>query len=75
MTSVGVSSYSELSDPIETLMEPWGVKIYKSLQPMPNSNPPTCLLPTHCVMKKNDIVMVHVGANSQVKTRMGVHVS
>ena len=75
VTSAGVSSDSELSDPIETLAEPWGVKLYRSLQPIPNSNPPTYLLPTHCVMQKNDIVKVHVGANSQRKTRKGVHTS
>ena len=71
----GASSDSELSDPIETLAEPWGVKIYRSLKPIPKSNPPTCLLPTHCVMRKDDIVKVHVGANSQDKTRKGVHTS
>ena len=75
VTSAGVSSDSELSDPIETKAEPWGAKIYRSLQPIPNSNPPTYLLPTHCVMQKNYIVKVHVGANSQGKTRRGVHTS
>ena len=75
MTSAGVSSDSELSDPIETLAEPWGVKISRSLHPIPNSNPPTYLLPTHCVMKTDNIVKVHVGANSQKKTRKGVHTS
>ena len=75
VTSAGVSSDSELSDPIETLAEPWGVKMYRSLHPIPNSNPPTYLLPTHCVMKTDNIVKVHVGANSQKKTRKGVHTS
>ena len=75
VTSAGVSSDSELSDPIETLAEPWGVKIYKSFSPIPNSNPPTYLLPTHCVMKEDNIVKVHVGANSYGETRKGVHTS
>ena len=73
MTSAGASSDSELSDPIERKAESWGVKIFKSLQPIPNSNPPTCLLPTHCVMQTDNIVKVHVGANSQNKTKNGVH--
>ena len=73
VTSAGVSSDSELSDPIETKAEPWGAKIYKSLDPIPHSNPPTYLLPTHCVMKKKDIVKVHVGANSHGKIKSGVH--
>ena len=75
VTSAGVSSDSELSDPIETKVEPWGVKIYRSLQPIPNSDPLTYQLPTHCVTQKGDIVKVHVGANSQDKTRKGVHTS
>ena len=72
VTSAGVSSDSELSDPM-TKAEPWGVMISRSLQPIPNSNPPTYLLPTHCVMKKNGIVKVHVGANSHDETRKGVY--
>ena len=63
-TNKGISSDSELSDPIETKTAPYGAKIYKDLSPLPNSNPPTYLLPTHCVMKKNDIVKVHVGVTS-----------
>ena len=73
VTSAGVSSDSELSEPIETKAEPWGVRISRSLQPIPNSNPPTYLLPTHCVMKTDNIVKVHVGANSYGETRKGVH--
>ena len=72
-SATGPSPDSELSDPIRTLAEPWGVKIYKSLDPTPNSNPSTYLLPKHCVMRKDNIVKFHVGANSQVKTRKGVH--
>ena len=77
VTSAGVSSDSELSDPIETKAEPWGVKISRGLQPIPNStsNPPTYLLPTHCVTKTDNIVKVHVGANSQNKTKKGDHTS
>ena len=75
VTSAGVSSDSELSDPIETKAEPWSVKIYRSLQPIPSSNPPTYLLPTHCVMQKNGIFKVHIGANSQDKAKGGVHTS
>ena len=75
MTSAGASSDSELSDPIETKAETLGVKISRSLQPIPNSNPPTYLLPTHRVMKTDNIVKVHVGANSQNKIRKGVHTS
>ena len=73
MTSAGASSDSELSDPIETKAETLGVKISRSLQPIPNSNPPTYLLPTHCVMKTDNIIKVHVGTNSQNKTKEGVH--
>ena len=76
VTRAGVSCESELSDPIEAKSESWSVKIYRSLSPIPNSSPPTCLLPTHCVMKKKDtIVKVHIGANSHGKTRKGVHTS
>ena len=75
MTSAGASSDSELSDPIETKAETLGVKISRSLQPIPNSNPPTYLLSTHRVMKTDNIVKVHVGANSQNKIKEGVHTS
>ena len=75
-TVTGSISESELSDPIETLAEPWGVniKIYRSLQPIPNSNPPTYLLPTHGVMQKDHIVKVHIGAISYGETKKGAHV-
>ena len=73
LTDVGTSSDSKLSDPIETKTVPYGAKICKGLSPLPNSNPPTYLVPTHCVMKKNDIVKVHVGANRHGKVKSGVH--
>ena len=64
VTSAGTSSYSELSDPFEAKTMPWGAKVYKGLDPIPESNPPTYLLPTHCVMKKHDILKVHVGPSA-----------
>ena len=73
VTDEGKSSDSDLSDPIETTTVPYGVKICQGLNPIPKSNPPTYLVPTHCVMRKNDIVKVHVGANNQGETKAGVH--
>ena len=74
-SAIGPTPYSELSDPIETNTVSWGERIYKTLNPMPNSIPPTYLLPTHCVMKKNEVVKVHVGANSHGKVKSCVHTS
>ena len=74
MTASGVTSDSELSDPIETMTVPWGVKVFKDLTPLPHTNPPTCLLPTHCVMTRNGVHKVHVGIldNPKAKTKSGV---
>ena len=73
VTDAGSSSVSDLSDPVETLSVPLGVKICKGINPIPNSCPPTYLLPTHCVMKKRQIVKIHVGVNSHQKATSGVH--
>ena len=73
VTDAGSSSVSDLSDPVETLSVPLGVKICKGLSPIPNSCPPTYLLPTHCVMEKRQIVKIHVGINSHQKATSGVH--
>ena len=74
MTASGVTSDSELSDPIETKTVPWGVKVFKDLTPLPHTNPPTCLLPTHCVMKRKEVYKVHVGVldKPRAKTKSGV---
>ena len=62
VTTIGTSSYGEPSDPFETRDMPWGAKIYKNSERIPESNPPTYILPTHCVMKKKGIRKVHVGS-------------
>ena len=67
VTSAGSSSYSEISDPIETKTMPWGAKVYKGLNPI-SSNPTTYLLPTHCAMKKKDVLKVHVGKSNEANT-------
>ena len=69
VTAIGTSSYGEPSDPFETRDLPWGAKLYKNLDKIPESNPPTYLLPTHCVMRKKDIVKVHVGSK---KSKFGL---
>ena len=73
VTAVGVSLDSEVSNAIETKAIPFSAKICKGLDPISKSNPPTYLLLTHCVMKRNDIVKVHVEANSHWKKKSGVH--
>ena len=73
VTAVGVSSDSEVSDAIETKAIPLGAEICMSLDSISKSNPITYLLPTHCVMKKNGIAKVHVGANTHGMIRSGVH--
>ena len=75
VTAAGVSSDSEVSDAIETKAIPLSAKICKGVAPIPKSNPPTYLLPTHCVMKENDVVKVHVETNSHWKKKSGVHTS
>ena len=75
VTTAGITSDSELSDPIETVTVPWGVKVFKDLAPLPHTNPPTCLLPTHCVMKREGVYKVHVGIldkPTSAKTKSGV---
>ena len=74
VTDTGITSDSELSDPIETKTIPWGVKVFKDLTPLPDTNPPTCLLPTHCVMKRKGVLKVHVGIldEPRAKTKSGV---
>ena len=74
-SATGPTPYSDLSDPIETNAVSWGGRIYKTFNPMPNSNPPTYLLPTHCVMKKNDVVKVHIGGKSHDEATSGVYTS
>ena len=74
VTALGTTSESEPSDPIETKTVPWGAKIFKNLAPLPDTNPPTCLLPTHCVMKRKGVYKVHVGMldNPKARTKSGV---
>ena len=62
VTAIGTSLYGEPSDPFETRDLPWGAKLYKKLEKIPESNPPTYILPTHCVMRTKNIVKVHVGS-------------
>ena len=74
VTASGVTSDSELSKPIETVTIPWGVKVFKDLTPLPDTNPPTCLLPTHCVMKRKGVCKIHVGIldKPRAKTKSSV---
>ena len=74
VTALGTTSDSEQSDPIETKTVPWGVKLVKNLAPLPDTNPPTYLLPTHCVMERKGVHKVHVGMldNPKARTKSGV---
>ena len=66
-SEAGAGPDSELSDPIEMKTMPWGAKVCNGLNPI-SSNPPTYLLPTHCALKKKDVLKVHVGVSNEPST-------